>query len=210
MAAQINMVFDDKDFQLYIKRVIKNVGNIRPILVFGVTVMSQSAAANFRMGGRKPFKWKGLATMTIEGRMRETPPTWPAGKLGQPILQRHGTLVQSLLPGNQRGFLLMSKKFVEYGTRLIKARGLQFGMPARSGVGRVKAFVRKDGVAVKAHDRAFRFGKVPSRPFLYFRPDDTKKIMAFAFAFAFQPSVARKFRNAPTTGAIPSNLFIGF
>ena len=208
MAAKINMVLDDKEFQRYMTLVLVNVGNTRPIMIFGVSVMSQSTAANFRAGGRMPFKWRGLSPMTIKGRRTENPPTWPASPLGQPILQRHGTLVQSLLPGNQNGFLLITKKFVEYGTKLIKARGLQFGLPARSGVAKVPSFTR-GGSTVKAHTRRFRFGAVPSRPFLYFRPEDTKKIMAFAFAFAFQPGVAAKFGKVPTTGSIPSNLFMG-
>lgn len=165
----------------YLTRVIRNVGNPRPVMVFAVSVMHNSVVANFRAAGRPSHKWVPLKASTKKQRLREG--TFGQGNpLSQPILMRFGTLFQSFQSGSKNNFTKVTPKSAEFGTILIKARGLQFGLPDKN---------------------------VPPRPFLYWRPEDEKKIMSFMYTFAFNPGRAKAFGVVPTVGTIPKNLFMG-
>lgn len=214
------MSLDSRELRSYLRKVEKNLGNIRPVLVRARVIGVQSAIANFRAGGRAPFPWAALKPSTKEARARKTPPTWPGGKaagVSQPILNEFGTLFQavaaSVTGGKTGSFSRLDRDSVEFGTTLVKARGLQGGLPERSGVANVPEHqrnVRGNLVTVKAHTRRFRFGKLEGRPFMYWRTEDINEIMSIAFSFAFQPERARRFKTAPSIGSIPRNLFRGF
>lgn len=220
--ADIKMEFDKREMRelnRYLAGVRKNVGNLRPVMVFAVSVMANSVALNFRMQGRPPFKWPGLKESTIKARQRRG--TWPGT-----ILEEFGALKQSLSVGigggrtrGAGGRFVSSGKFVkilnnsaEFGTTLLKARTLQFGAPERSGVGQVPEHQRTRGGkthTVRAHERSFRFGAIPKRPFIYWRNEDIRQIMGFAASFAFQPDVAKRFGTVPKVTSIPKALFLG-
>lgn len=112
-------------------------------------------------------------------RDREIAGTWPGN-----ILEEYGTLKQSLIPtARARGsFLSFGKTEVEFGTTLNKAPALQFGRLSRH---------------------------LPARPFLYFRNEDIQQIMSFAYTFAFQPEVAKRYGSAPTVSSVPKRLYLG-
>lgn len=96
------------------------------------------------------------------------------------ILEEYGPLKQSLLPGASGGFKKITRESGEYGTVDERAPWLQNGT-----------------------------NRIPPRPFLYFRDDDIRKIMAYAFMFAFQPDIAKRYGRAPKVGNVPNNLFLG-
>lgn len=171
---------EERELKRYLRLVKRNVGNTRPVMVAAVGIMAKSVIANFREAGREPFKWPPLAASTIKQRQREG--TWSTGPLSQPILMRYGALLQSFQVGKAGNYNKVEKDSAEYGTTLVKARGLQFGRPEIS---------------------------LPPRPMIYWRDEDVRRIMSYAHAFAFQPEVAAKFRNAPNVGTIPANLFQG-
>lgn len=210
MADDIKMEFDKlelAELRRYLRKAEKNVGNLRPVMVYAVSVMAESVADNFRLQGRAPHVWPKLSESTIEKRKKEK--TWPGTKL-----ERFGTLKQSLQVGTvgTGSFKRIAAKSAEYGTTLVKARGLQFGLKEKSGTAQIPEHqrdVRGQLVTVSAHSRSFRFGSVPSRPFIYWRGDDIKRIMSFAAAFAFDPDAAAKFGTAPTAARIPKALFLG-
>lgn len=170
---------EQKELTEYLIKVKKNVGNLRPILTLFVSVMSNSAIENFRAQGREPHTWRPLSARRIAERERAG--TWPGN-----ILEEFGTLKQALLPWvRSRGsFLEFRKTEVEYGTILNKAPKLQFG----------------DRTPIQV---------LPPRPFLYFQKEDVEQIMAYAYVFAFQPDVARKYGTAPTVHSVPKRLYMG-
>lgn len=144
MPAEIKMSFDKselRELNTYIKEVMRNGNNTRPIMTFAVSVMSTSAIENFREQGREPHKWRGLAESTIEARERRG--TWPGN-----ILEEFGQLKQSLLPSirGRGSFLQISRSQVEYGTRLTKARALQHGYQKRNLPARPFLYFRNEDV----------------------------------------------------------------
>ena len=177
------LTVNDRQLQAYMQKIWFNLRDLRGFFVTVIPLIHRSIAANFRQGGR-PQKWKSLSPMTIATRKKEK--TWPGFGSGQPILQRHGFLFQSIGTVN-----IMTKDTLMYGTNLKKAPALQWGRKEITGIANIPALTRRDGVKVKAHKRRFKFGAVPARPFVLFQPSDIKLITSYAAAFAFNPTRAK-------------------
>lgn len=186
---------DDKEFRSHLKRMEKNIGNLRPFFEAMVPLIHTSILTNFRVGGR-PRRWTPLSRgWTVKQRQKEG--TY-RGSLGQPILQRYGTLRASI--GQVRN---IGTHRLEYGTGLAKARPLQEGRPARDETVTVKAHTRKitqawgrpispTVVSVRSFSRRQHFGRLPARPYVMFQKEDVRRISEYAAGFAFNPDKARQ------------------
>ena len=174
MAAALKMTLDDREFKRYLRQVKKNVGDTRPVMVFAISVMQKSVVTRFRDGGEAPHKWPPLKPSTLAARARE-------GTSGS-ILIRTGELFQSFQLGGKHNFQRITTNSAEYGTKMIKARGLQFGIERTN---------------------------LPARPMLFWSDSDVKAVMGFTWAYAYQPGIAKRFGTAPKVGTIPGNLFLG-
>lgn len=176
------------------RRIERNIGNLRPFFEALVPIIHTSILTNFRVGGR-PKRWTPLSQgWTVKQRQKEG--TW--GSAMQPILQRYGTLRASI--GQVR---TIGTHHLEYGTALAKAKPLQEGRPARDATVTVKAHTRRitqawgrpispTVVAVRSHSRKQHFGKLPARPFVMFQKEDVEQISNYAALFAFNPDRARQ------------------
>lgn len=185
---------DDKEFRDHLKRIQRNIGNLRPFFEALIPIIHTSILANFRVGGR-PRRWAPLSrSWTVKARQKER--TWGSGR--QPILQRFGTLRQSI--GQVR---IIGTHRLEYGTALAKAPALQYGRPARDATVTVKAHTRRitqawgrpispTVVMVRSFTRKQRFGRLPARPFVMFQKEDVERISNYAALFAFNPDKARQ------------------
>lgn len=208
---EITLTLDSRMLDEYLRVVKRRLGNLRPFFLTVIPVLHRSIIANFRVGGR-PRRWAPLSLSWKERRRREG--TLGGGPFGQPILQRFGTLRQSIGTVNR-----MTNDGLEYGTNLRKAPTLQFGRGPMSGVANVKShwrFVQGRGTAfgrtartraargaararfragarhvrVRGHRRRFHFGPIPARPFILFQDEDVRRILHMAAAFAFDPERA--------------------
>lgn len=152
---------DEKELNRYLRKIQRRLGNTRPIMIYAIGVISKSAQANIRAHGRSPYPWPALKESTIERRKKKG--TWP----GWPLVE-YGTLQQSLLPGNRYSYKQVTNRSAEFGTKLVKARPLNFGVPPN----------------------------LAARPFLYWRDEDIKNITSFAAAFVYDEKSARALLNA--------------
>lgn len=185
---------DDKELQDHLKRIGRNIGNLRPFFEALVPIIHTSILANFRVGGR-PKRWTPLSQgWTVKQRQKER--TW--GSAMQPILQRYNTLRTSI--GQVR---IIGTHRLEYGTALPKAIPLHYGRPARDATVTVKAHTRRitqafgrsispTVVAVRSFSRKQHFGRLPARPFVMFQKEDIERISNYAALFAFNPDKARQ------------------
>lgn len=121
------------------RKVIQRGGNFLPVWTRVVPTLRASILTNFRVGGR-PQKWAALKPSTIKQRMTETPKTWP-GKYGQPILIRHGTLLQSI-----GTYMVMTLNKLIYGTPQKKAKRLHFGDSSKHLVARPFMMLQNEDV----------------------------------------------------------------
>lgn len=199
MNSPIRMTVKNDEFSKAVVDLQRRFNDLRPLFIACKVIMDRSIMKNFRMQGR-PQKWPSLAPLTLENRKAE-------GTLkGSPILQRYGTLRQSI--GTE--VLEIGKTQMVYGTRQIKAAMLQFGgtirpknskylaIPVRGTKGRPRDFEntfvprgrRVIMQAVKGQEPKILFILKTEvvqkpRPFLMFQEEDADAITQTASAFAF-------------------------
>jgi phage gpG-like protein len=191
----IQIRLDSKEFQGYLKGIQANIGNLRPFFEACVPIIHTSIVTNFRVGGR-PGRWTPLSeSWTVKQRIKEG--TYRTA-LGQPILQRYGTLKASI--GQVR---IITNNYLEYGTGLTKAKPLQEGRPPRDAIVTVKSHHRRitqawgrqispKEILVREFRRRQHFGRLPARPFVLFQKQDVDLITEYASGFAFNPDKARQ------------------
>lgn len=199
--------FESKELESYLNAMRDNNTDPRPFFQVAMGIISNSAIENFRSQGR-PRRWLPLAESTIEGRLRKK--TWPGN-----ILEEYGTLKQSMLPGSRGSYKRLTKSELEFGTKLRKAPALQFGHTFRgftSTVGASSLIMDRGAISLNSSGITGAYSGIrvlPPRPFLFFQEQDMKQIMAYAFLFAFQPNIAKRYGNSPTVHSIPKKLFVG-
>lgn len=199
----LTMKLETKELDDYLFKIKKQQGSLRLFFNVVIPILHTSILTNFRVAGR-PKKWQQLSPMTIAIRTREG--TFPGSVLGQPILQRYGTLRASI--GSVR---VVGENYCEYGTRLEKAPSLQYGREAMEVEVDIPAHIRRitqawgrpispREITVRSHRRRVKFGAVPARPFIMFQKDDVKRITAYAAAFAFDPDTASRLEQGMYKG----------
>lgn len=147
-----------KEFDGFLRGIIKQGNDPKPVFVNAISVLSRSTISRFRTAGQSPFKWPPLALSTLRARQREG--------TGSAILQRYGTLMQSYLPGAKYSVNKISRKSAEYGTSLFKAIPLQFGSKKNKLPPRPQLYFTKDDV-----DRIMSFAAT-----YFFQPDIASKL----------------------------------
>lgn len=202
---QLTLLLDSSDFDSYLRALEKNINDTLPVMRFVRNVISKSTEKRFRSAGEGGNKWKPLAPSTIAERQRRG--TWTGGRAaGQPILNETSALMNAIvsITGVTHGsFQRTGPMQLEKGTTFVKAGTLQYGAPVRAGVASIPAHTREIGgnsVNVAAHTRAYAFGLIPPRPYLYFSSSDITKIMSITSAYAFSPDVAARLRSNPNAG----------
>lgn len=193
---EIKTKLDDKEIKAYLAKLLKLAGTLQPYFVSAAATLDMSVMKNFRQQGR-PTRWTALSPLTKAIRTAE-------GTLkGSPILQRMGTLRQSI--GTE--IREIQSNALLYGTKQVKAGLLQYGgtikpkkgkyltIPFPGVTGRArdykKTFVRKggrviyekSGKGIRPLFMLLRSVTIPPRPYLMFQEEDIKALSEMCLAY---------------------------
>ncbi len=200
------MSVDDKNVQDLMKKLVQRSKTLRPFFVVAKTVLDRSTMKTFREQGR-PVKWTQLAPFTVASRSAE------GTMKGSPILQRYGTLRQSI--GTE--VLEIGQNYMMYGTKQVKAAMLQFGGTIRPKHGKYLAlpFPRVSGRPRDYENTFVPKGKrvifqnlgggkirplfllkssvtIPPRPYLVFQEEDIVELATYLAVFCSDPKAYLK------------------